>query len=152
VSLAAVIHAPRRIDIVTQQVVSHGAGPGLLDTLPREVNTYSTLQGIEMRVRRTVELFAYAGIVYGNHSSGNRTVREWTAGFIRHLFEQQPWGAASLSAQVSQLDRSTWQGGYGDMSYVQVSFRYSLPGSRSLLSATKEERIAASSAAVAPEP
>ena len=149
-SLAAVIHTPRKIDIVTQQVVSHGAGPGLLDTLPAQVNTCSTLQGIEMRVLRTVELFAYAGIVYGNHSSGNRTVREWTAGFIRHLFKQQRWGAASLSAQVSQLDRSTWQGSHGDMNYVQISFRYSLPASRSLFGATKEERTAASSVAVAP--
>lgn len=129
-SLAAVIHAPRNIDIITQQVISHGAGPELLDTLPSNVNTYSTIQGLEMRVSPTMQLFAYGGIVYGGRSPGNRTVREWTAGFSRRLFEQQPWGAATLSAQLSQVDRSTWQGGKGGMNYVQISFRYSLPASR----------------------
>ena len=131
-SIAAVIHAPRKIDIVTQQVVSHGVGPELLNTIPEGANAHSTIEGIEARVRPTLELFAYGGIAYGGRSSGNRTVRQWTAGFIQHLFEEQPWGAASLSAQFSQLDRSTWPGGHGDMNYVQISFRYSLPGSRSL--------------------
>lgn len=131
-SFAAVVHGPRRIDLVSQQVISHGVGPELLSTIPDGVNANSTIQGIEARVRPTLELFAYGGIAYGGRSLGNRSVRQWTAGFVRHLFEEQPWGAASLSAQFSQMDRSTWTGGHGDMSYVQVSFRYSLPGSRSM--------------------
>jgi hypothetical protein len=131
-SMAAVVHASRKIDIVTQQVVSHGVGPELLNTIPDGVNAHSTIQGLEARVRSTLELFAYGGIAYGGRSLGNRTVRQWTAGFNRHLFEEQPWGAASLSAQFSQLDRSTWPGAHGDMNYVQISFRYWLPGSRSM--------------------
>jgi hypothetical protein len=133
-SVAAVIHAAHKIDFVTQQVVSHGVGPELLNTIPAGVNAHSTLQGVEARIRPNLELFAYGGIAYGGPSSGNRTVRQWTAGFIHHLFQEQPWGAASLSAQFSQLDRSTWPGGYGGMNYVQVSFRYSLPSSRSMFS------------------
>lgn len=131
-SVAAVIHARHKIDIVTQQVVSHGVGPDLLSTIPEGVNAHSTIQGVEARLRPTLEVFAYGGMAYGGRSLGNRFVREWTAGFLQHLFEEQPWGAASLSAQFSQLDRATWPGRHGDMSYVQVSFRYSLPGSRSL--------------------
>jgi hypothetical protein len=134
-SFAAVIHAPRKIDIVTQQLVSHGVGPELLNTIPAGVNADSTILGAEVRVRPTLELFAYGGLAYGGRSTGNRTVRQWAAGFIQHLFEEQPWGAASLSAQFSELDRSTWPGGYGNLNYVQISFRYSLPGSRSMFAA-----------------
>ncbi len=133
-SLAAAIHAPHKIDFITQEVISQGAGPELLNTLPPGAHTYSTFQGLEMRIRPTWEIFAYGGLVYGGRATGNRNVREWTAGFIHHLFEEQPWGAASVSAQISQMDRSTWQDGHGDMNYVQVSFRYSLPGSRSMFS------------------
>lgn len=131
-SVAAVLHAPRQIDIVSQQVFSHGAGPELLNTIPAGVNAYSTIQGIEVRARRTLELFAYGGATYGARSAGNRVVREWTVGFIQALFEQPPWGAATLSGQLSQVDRATWSLQHGDMTYFQVSFRYSLPGSRSL--------------------
>lgn len=134
-SVAAVIHAPRKIDIVTQQLVSNGVGPELLNTIPAGVNAHSTILGAEVRVRPTLELFAYGGIAYGGRSAGNRTVRQWTAGFIQHLFEEQPWGAASLSAQFSELDRSAWPGGHGNLNYVQISFRYSLPGSRSMFAA-----------------
>jgi hypothetical protein len=131
-SFAAVLHASRRVDFVTQEVVSHGAGPELLNTIPAWVNAHSTVQGIEARVLPTLELFAYGGISYGGRSAGNRTVRQWTVGFLRHLFEERPWGAATAAAQFSQVDRSTWTGGSGLMNYVQVSFRYSLPSSRSL--------------------
>jgi len=119
-SVAAVIHARRGIDIVTQQVVSRGVGPELLGAVPPFVTADATIEGLEMRVRPTLELFAYGGLVYGGRSSGNRTVRQWSAGFIRHLFAEQPWGAASVAAQVSQTDRSTWPGGSGAMNYVQV--------------------------------
>ncbi len=133
-SFAAAIHAPHKIDFITQEVISQGAGPELLNTLPPGARTYSTFQGMEMRVRPTWEIFAYGGLVHGGRAIGNRNVREWTAGFIHHLFEEQPWGAASIAAQISQMDRATWQDGHGDMNYVQVSFRYSLPGSRSMFS------------------
>jgi len=132
VSVAAVIHAAHKIDFVTQEVISHGIGPELLNTIPPGVDAYSTLQGVEARIRPNLELFAYGGIAYGGPSAGNRTVRQWTVGFIRDLFQEQPWGAASLSAQFSQLDRSTWPGGYGSMNYFQIAFRYSLPASRSM--------------------
>jgi hypothetical protein len=131
-SFAAAIHAPRKIDIVLQQVVSHGVGRELLNTIPVGVNAHSTMLGVEVRARPTLELFAYGGIAYGGPSAGNRTVRQWTTGLIHHLFEEQPWGAASLAAQYSQLDRSTWPGGHGDMNYLEIAFRYSLPGSRSM--------------------
>jgi hypothetical protein len=85
-SAAVVIHAPLNIDIVTQQVISRGVGPELLDTIPPGIKAHSTIWGAEVRIRPTLELFAYGGIAYGGHSSGNRTVRQWTAGFIRHLF------------------------------------------------------------------
>ena len=134
-SFAAVVHASRRIDVVTQEVVSRGGGPDLLNTIPAWVNAHSTIQGIEARVMPTLELFAYGGLAYGSRSAGNRTVRQWTVGLIRHLFEERPWGAATVAAQFSQLDRSTWQDGYGLMNYMQVSFRYSLPSSRSMFDA-----------------
>jgi hypothetical protein len=140
-SAAAVIHAPLKIDIVTQQLVSHGVGPELLNTIPAGVNAHSTILGAEVRVRPTLELFAYGGIAYGGRSCGNRTVRQWTAGFARHLFEEQPWGAASLSAEFSELDRSAWPGGRGNLNYVQISFRYSLPGSRSMFAAREHRAV-----------
>src|SRR5437764_1304266 len=61
-SAAAVIHAPLKIDIVTQQLVSHGVGPALLNTIPSGVNAHSTILGAEVRVRPTLELFTYGGI------------------------------------------------------------------------------------------
>ena len=137
ISVAGVVHASRKIDIISQEVVSRGAGPEWLNTIPADVNAHATIQGIEARVRPTLEVFTYGGISYGSRSSGNRAVRQWTAGFIRHLFEQLPWGAASVAAQFSQVDRSTWLDGHGGMNYVQISFRYSLPASRSLFSGRK---------------
>ncbi len=53
VSMAAVIHGPNKIDIVSQQVISRGVGPELLNTIPANVNAHSTIQGLEARVRPT---------------------------------------------------------------------------------------------------
>ncbi|HUS06633.1 MAG TPA: hypothetical protein VMZ52_10070 [Bryobacteraceae bacterium] len=128
VSAAAVIHATKKVDVVTQQFWSRGAGAEALGVLPGVVATFTTISGIEAKVTRNIELFAYAGNAHAaRSSSGNRHVGAWTLGFLQLLRNHPGQGACSISGQFSQLERSTWAGKHGAMTYVTLSLRYYLP-------------------------
>lgn len=126
-SLAAVAHAGPRVDLVSQQLWSQGGGPDVLGCLPRGVHAHATIQGVEARVLPTLEVFSYGGLVYGTRSAGNRTVRQWSAGFRQKLFTQAGYGAAYLMGQYSQLDRALWSGPRGNMNFAMLAFRYYMP-------------------------
>jgi hypothetical protein len=128
-SFASVVHISR-VDWVSQQFWSQGAGQEALGMLPAGVHAHATIQGVEAKVTRRLELYAYGGIGYAARSTGNRTVREWSAGFLHRLYNHQGIGAVSISGQYSQLDRSTWSGGHGAMNYVMLSLRYYYPAFR----------------------
>jgi len=126
-SLAAVVHAGPRVGFVSQQLWSQGGGPDVLGCLPRGVHAHATIQGVEAKVLPTLEVFSYGGLVYGTRSAGNRTVRQWSAGFRQKLFTQAGYGAAYLMGQYSQLDRALWSGPRGAMNFVMLGFRYYMP-------------------------
>ncbi|MEK7405655.1 MAG: hypothetical protein AAB225_11155 [Acidobacteriota bacterium] len=125
--LSAVIRASRAVNLVSQQLWSQGAGPDLIGSLPPGVHAHATIHGVEAKVHKNLQLFSYGGIVYGTRSSGNRTVRQWTAGFHQKLFEHAIYGQSFLSFQYSQFDRSLWRGAQGDMNYLMIGFRHFLP-------------------------
>jgi hypothetical protein len=127
VSLAGVLRARPGLNIVSQQFWSRGGGPDALNIIPRGVHAYSSIQGIEVQVTKNLELHAYGGIVYGSRSTGNRTARQWSAGFIHRAYSDPRYGTLSFSAQVSQLDRSPWLGGHGEMTFLMISARYYFP-------------------------
>jgi hypothetical protein len=130
IGTSEVVRAGSRLKFVSQQFVAHGEGPDALGLLPGRVSSLSTIEGAEVKVQRNLEVYCYGGIVYGGRSTGNRTVREWTAGFTRKFPLPQFYGVAAFSGQYSQVDRAIWTGGHGAMNYVQVSFRYYILGER----------------------
>ena len=81
---------------------------------------------MEANVLKSLTLFAYGGLVYGTRSTGNRTVRQWSAGFHQRLFRKPTCGAALLSAQYSQIDRALWTGPSGAMNFLMLSLRYTV--------------------------
>lgn len=129
-SLAGVIHAGPKVNVVSQQFWSQGAGQDILNLLPLGVHAHSTLQGVEAQVRKSLELFGYGGIVYGGRSASNRVVRQWTGGFRRRLIADPVWGSVFLAGQYSQVDRAVWAGGHGDMNYAMLSLWFYVPGAR----------------------
>lgn len=124
---AAVIHAGEHISFLTQQFVTHGAGPEAVGGVAAGVHAYATIQGAETRLPQGTTLFAYAGLVYGARSVSNRVVSEWTIGAKKTLFTFSKAGAVALAAHYSHVQRAVWSGSKGEMDYVMVSFRFTVP-------------------------
>jgi hypothetical protein len=124
---AAVIQATQRVSLLTQQFASDGAGREPVGGLPDGVRSYATIQGAEARLPHEMKLFAYAGLVYGARSEGNRVVREWTVGAKKNLFTYSTIGVASLAAHYSHVQRAVWSGPAGEMNYAMVSLRFTVP-------------------------
>jgi hypothetical protein len=123
VTLATVLHASPKLDLVTQQFWSRSGGPDALSTIPAGVKMYSTLEGAEFRIVKSLQLYTYGGFVYGQRSPGNRAVGEWTIGLSQDVFKDH-YGLAVLSAQYSELARVTWDGKQGSMKFAMVSMRH----------------------------
>lgn len=123
VSLAGVLHASPKVDLVTQQFWSKGGGPDALSTIPAGVVMYSTLEGVEARIARGLQVFTYGGFVHGQRSAGNRAVGEWTVGFAKDILKDR-YGLAVLSSQYSELARATWDGRQGAMKFAMISMRH----------------------------
>ena len=123
---AAVIQAGDRITFLTQQFITRGAGPEAVGGVPSRVRAFATIGGIEAKLGRGASVFGYAGLVYGGHSGGNRVVREWSVG-AKHKVWERFHGSATIAAHYSHVDRSLWNDGQGQMSYVMLSLRYTLP-------------------------
>lgn len=121
---AATVHATKKVDIVTQQFWSRGGGRDALSTVPARVKLFSTLEGVEAKVARGTQVFAYAGLVYGERSAGNRLVTEYTAGFSRDLLNARRFGNSVASVQVSRIGRDTWTGAAGRQNVVMISVRH----------------------------
>lgn len=123
-SVAGVVHATRKVDVVAQQYWSKGGGPDALGVVPAGVKTYSTLDGVEAKIGKGVRAFAYGGIVYGARSAGNRDVRQWSVGCSREFLPGYGFGNSLFSMEYSQLDRSLWGGPQGAEQFVMVSMRH----------------------------
>jgi hypothetical protein len=127
-SAAAILHATRKIDFVAQLFGSRGAGAQAVGNLPGRVRTFSAIAGIEAKVTKNLELFAYSGNAHAGVSTGGQSrCRASSAGFIQRVWNHPGRGATSISGEFSHLTRSVWSGAHGHMDYVTLSFRYYLP-------------------------
>lgn len=126
-AVAAVIQPSGRLSFLSQQFVTDGVGGEAVGGGPERVRVYSTIEGLEGRFGYGVTLFGYNGIVYSARSNGNRVVREWTVGVSKKLFTVPGYGVASLAGHFSQVDRALWRGAAGEMHYLMLSFRFTLP-------------------------
>jgi hypothetical protein len=122
-SVAVVAHANRRIDLVTQQSWVRGGPKDMLNTVAPGAKSVATIQGIEANVGKTIQLFAYGGLVYAARSAGNRNVREWTLGLTKTVGRDR-LGPSVLTAQFSQLNRAVWDGPRGAMHFTMLSYRH----------------------------
>lgn len=125
VSSAAVIHATRRLDLVTQVYRAQGGGRDALATLPTGVRMYSTLGGAEYRLNRRTQVFAYYGTARGARSNGNRAVGEESAGLSREIWSGGERGRTMISLQYSRIGRDTWSGQTGRQTLGMVAVRHS---------------------------
>ena len=123
---SAVAGLTSRFRLVTQQYWSKRAAAYALGVVPAGVNGLSTLDGMEAQVRKNLEVYSYAGLVYAAHAadSGNRLVREWTVGVNHRLNTPALWGSILMSLQYSHLDRAVWNGKAGEMDFLMYRFRY----------------------------
>jgi hypothetical protein len=124
-SASAVVHATRKVDLVTQQSWVRNGGKDALNAEPSDVSTAATLEGVEAKLTQRLQVYGYAGLVYGGRSAGNRQVHEWTLGFT-HPVERDRLGPSFLDVQFSQLDRALWSGSHGAMRFAMVSYRHYL--------------------------
>lgn len=126
-AVAVVIQPSGRLSFLSQQFVTDGAVEEAVGGGPERVRAYSTIEGLEGRLGYGITLFGYNGMIYSARSNGNRVVREWTLGASKKLFTLPGYGVASLAGHFSQVDRALWQGTVGEMHYLMVSFRYTVP-------------------------
>ena len=125
-SAAAVVHVSKRVSILTQQFVTDGAGKEAVGG-PEGVRSYATIQGAEARLPHGTIVFGYGGLVYSARSEGNRIVGEWTVGAKKRLFRWSAAGEATMSAHYSHVERAVWSGRKGNLDYVMISLRFTIP-------------------------
>jgi uncharacterized UPF0146 family protein len=126
VTASAVLRPDSRFRIVTQQYVSRRAAEQALAVVPAGVNGGSTLEGIEVQVMRNLELYSYAGLVYGARVSPtqNRTVGEVTGGVNQRILIPSLHCSVLMSLQYSHMTRAIWEGRAGEMDYLMYQVRY----------------------------
>ena len=126
VTAAASIGLAPRLRFTTQQYWSKRAAYQALGVVPAGINGVSTLEGLEAQVKRNLEVYSYAGLVYASRAdlSANRLVREWTAGINQKIGVPSARGSILMSLQYSHLDRAVWDGKAGAMDFVMYRFRY----------------------------
>lgn len=123
---SAVYGVTSRVRIVTDQFWSKRAVQYAMAVVPAGINGMATLEGVEAQLTPSLEAYSYAGLVYAAHGSdsGNRVVRQWSAGLNRHWNVPALYGSFLLSLQYSYLDRAIWSGKSGQMPYWMYRFRY----------------------------
>ena len=121
--VSAVWNAVGRLRLVAQQFVARHALSEALGVVPAAASGFATIQGVEAPVKRSFELYSYAGLVYGGRTTGNRLVRQYTAGANWYKRIHGVPGAVTLSVQYSYLDRAVWSGRSGSMQFVMCRMR-----------------------------
>jgi hypothetical protein len=127
-SVAAVVHATRKLDLVTQQFRARAGGRDALNALPAAATTLSTINGFEYRAPLGLQIYGYAGRVNGDYSTGNHTVGENSVGFSRQIWNGGAHGRTVLGIQLSHLSRRTWSNADGRQTLAIVSVRHNLGG------------------------
>ncbi len=122
-SAAATWNVKGPVRFVTQQYWSKGGADQALGLAPPHVSGGSALEGVEIAVTRHIDLYSYAGWVYAARSSGNRVVRQYTAGADYHI-PAPVRGTLLFSLQLSRLDRALWSPQAGTMTFAMCRFRY----------------------------
>jgi hypothetical protein len=115
-----------RFCLVSQQYWSKRAAYQALGVVPDHANGGSTLEGIEGQVRKNLEVYSYAGWVYGSRvdTAGNRLVGQWTGGINQKVALPSLRSGLLLGLQYSHLDRAVWNGKQGVMDFVMYRVRY----------------------------
>jgi hypothetical protein len=124
VSAAAAVTAGSRVRVVMQQYGGRKSLEEALAVVPEGVSGLSTIEGLEVQMRKSTELYSYGGLVYGSRSTGNRVVRQWSAGVNHRINAPAVFGTMLFSLQYSHLERLVWSGGSGDMDFLMCRFRY----------------------------
>jgi hypothetical protein len=126
VAASAAVGLTPRLRLVTQVYWSRRAAYEELAVVPVGVNGGSTLEGIEVQVRKHLEVYSYGGLVYAAQASasGNRRVWEWTAGVSQKVGLHSLRSGLLMSLQYSHIDRAIWAGNGGAMDYLMYRFRY----------------------------
>jgi hypothetical protein len=124
VSAAAVVPVAARLRVVTQQFWSNRDINEALGIVPARVGGLATIQGVEVQATRALEVYSYAGMVYGSRSAGNRTARSWSAGASYRRPVSEWYGSVALSLEYSYVDRALWAGPSGSLQYVMYGLRY----------------------------
>jgi hypothetical protein len=126
VAASAVYGVTPRFHLVTDQYWSKRAAQYAMAVVPVGVNGMATLEGAEVQIARSLEAYSYAGLVYAarGSGSGNRLVRQWSAGLNQRWNVPGLYGSFLLSVQYSYLDRAIWSGKSGQMPYWMYRFRY----------------------------
>jgi hypothetical protein len=122
-AFAAVVHVTPNIDLVTQQSWIERGGKDALNTVPANAAETGSIEGVEARVARGLQFYAYAGLVRGARSAGNRLVQQYSGGFWRELHRNR-WGSTVLGGQLSWLDRQLWTGPTGSQTFSMISIRH----------------------------
>lgn len=125
-TVSAVLGVTNRLRVVTQQYWSKRAAYQALGVVPTGVNGVSTLEGVEARVSKNLELYSYGGIVYAAraNSAANRLVRQWTIGLNERVPMPSLRASLLMSLQYSHVDRSIWEGRSGAMDFLMYRVRY----------------------------
>ena len=113
-----------RLRLATQEMWSHRDIAQALSLVPPLTSGFSVLEGVEAQCTKRLEVYAYAGIVYGDRSTGNRAVRQTSTGFNYRIPAPAWRGAVMLSLQYSYLDRAVWDGRTGQVHYAMYRLRY----------------------------
>jgi hypothetical protein len=124
VSAAAALNLAGPVRFVTQQYWSKRAASQALSLIPADIDGGSTLEGFEIAATRHLNLYTYAGWVYGARSRGNRVVREYTAGGEHRTPVPSLQAVVSLGLQLSRIDRALWTPQSGVMYYVLGECRF----------------------------
>ena len=124
-SVAAVLHAGKRVDVVTQQSWIRHGGREALNAAAANALVTASLQGAEIKLSRTTQAYAYYGFVYAARNPGNRRAGEWSAGFLQELPLRLRFSLVSAGMQFSHLDRAVWDGRSGLQNLGMVTLRYS---------------------------
>jgi hypothetical protein len=125
VSAAATLKVAGPVRFITQEYWSKHAASQALSIIPAGINGGSALEGFEIAASRHVDLYTYAGWVYGARSKGNRVVREYTVGGDYRIFAPSRHTIVTLGLQLSRMDRALWTPQSGEMYYALVLARFS---------------------------